>query len=742
MLTPYLVQQDVFLTPSSIIMVIPVSDADLTSALLVDFLESATTGTIGVSASYGGKGALNVLTLATRTYILQITFNHLPFGSRKKNKFKRSPQGQSRLLLQDMILCNDEYSKLSLDMHRVATALYYDHGLLITSAIDLQSLVLIGRRHSFATVLTLLGGRDEVNKSNAFKVFMENGSTSEARNVTVRAWCAWKTSCLDLYMQARPSIQPINTSKLPPNHLRVLANTVRVTYRLNSLKPTTLENDVDTKFGYKSGALHLRSTRFNTRIRVVENQRLVVETEGADGELVQSKGRARRVEGKTAEVSIKNEVPISGDIKVFTLPSEPTSDDSIVKPDIVFERPLNPSQKRAVECILSTEAQDRVCMVQGPPGTGKTTVIAASTINIVRSSQSGNKRSVWLIAQSNVAVKNIAEKLAQSDFFDFKLLVSFDFHFDWHEHLYEKIEKNIIRSDTFNQFSADSLQDILKDCRVMLCTISMLSSPLLISAGFTTTVPPETVVVDEASQIEVGDYLPMFNMLGKSIRKIVYIGDDKQLPPHGESVGARSIFEMTKLRERAVFLDTQYRMPSPIGDFISKHVYDAKLLTEHAIDCRSSCRLVDVHHGTETAHGTSWVNFGERDAVLHLAKKYHAEAKSYRIITPYDPQRSILEDALKNEGLPWEDKCFCVDSFQGNEDDYIIISVVRSGHVGFLKNPQRSNVMLSRCKKSMVICSSRAYLNGAASSTLVGKLAEEWGESAWVSWSDLINGRF
>ncbi|KAI0784594.1 P-loop containing nucleoside triphosphate hydrolase protein [Abortiporus biennis] len=648
MLTPYLVQQDVFLTPSSI-MVIPVSDADLTSALLVDFLESATTGTIGVSASYGGKGALNVLTLATRTYILQITFNHLPFGSRKKNKFKRSLQGQSRLLLQDMILCNDEYSKLSLDMHRVATALYYDHGLFITSAIDLQSLVLIGRRHSFATVLTLIGGRDEVNKSNAFNVFMENSPTSEARSVTVRAWCAWKTSCLDLYTQARPSIQLVNTLKLPPNHLRVLANTVRMTYRLNSLKPTALENDVDTKFGYKSGSLHLRSTRFNTRIRVVENQRLVVETEGADGELVQSKGRARRVEGKTAEVSIKNEVPISGDIKVFTvgkgvpglleaertnivlgvlqgtskifhdplveiiyglvaqLPSEPTSDDSIVKPDIVFERPLNPSQKRAVECILSTEAQDRVCMVQGPPGTGKTTVIAASTINIVRSSQSGNKRSVWLIAQSNVAVKNIAEKLAQSDFFDFKLLVSFDFHFDWHEHLYEKIEKNIIRSDTFNQFSADSLQDILKDCRVMLCTISMLSSPLLISAGFTTTVPPETVVVDEASQIEVGDYLPMFNMLGKSIRKIVYIGDDKQLPPHGESVGARSIFEMTKLRERAVFLDTQYRMPSPIGDFISKHVYDAKLLTEHAIDCRSSCRLVDVHHGTETAHGTSWV---------------------------------------------------------------------------------------------------------------------------------------
>ena len=38
---------------------------------------------------------------------------------------------------------------------------------------------------------------------------------------------------------------------------------------------------------------------------------------------------------------------------------------------------------------------------------------------------------VWVIAHSNVAVKNIAEKLAECDFLDFKLLVSKDFHYDW-----------------------------------------------------------------------------------------------------------------------------------------------------------------------------------------------------------------------------------------------------------------------------------------------------------------------
>jgi regulator of nonsense transcripts 1 len=41
------------------------------------------------------------------------------------------------------------------------------------------------------------------------------------------------------------------------------------------------------------------------------------------------------------------------------------------------------------------------------------------------------ENTIWIIAQSNVAVKNVAEKLAESGFLDFKLLVSTDFHFDW-----------------------------------------------------------------------------------------------------------------------------------------------------------------------------------------------------------------------------------------------------------------------------------------------------------------------
>lgn len=56
----------------------------------------------------------------------------------------------------------------------------------------------------------------------------------------------------------------------------------------------------------------------------------------------------------------------------------------------------------------------------------------------------------------------------------------------------------------------------------------MLATHRLMSAGFTRLVPVETVIVDEASQIELGDYLPLLSRFGSGIEKLVFVGDDKQ----------------------------------------------------------------------------------------------------------------------------------------------------------------------------------------------------------------------
>ena len=44
-----------------------------------------------------------------------------------------------------------------------------------------------------------------------------------------------------------------------------------------------------------------------------------------------------------------------------------------------------------------------------------------------------------------------------------------------------------------------------------------------------------------------------------------------------------------------------------------------------------------------------------------------------------------------------------VDTWQGREADYIIFSTVRTNHLGFLSNPNRMNVALSRARHGLII---------------------------------------
>lgn len=60
----------------------------------------------------------------------------------------------------------------------------------------------------------------------------------------------------------------------------------------------------------------------------------------------------------------------------------------------------------------------------------------------------------------------------------------------------------------------------------------------------------------------------------------------------------------------------------------------------------------------------------EAEAAIRIAGHLHKQGKSYRVITPYDGQRALLEGLLKRDKLPWEDKCFCVDSFQGKFENH------------------------------------------------------------------------
>lgn len=142
-----------------------------------------------------------------------------------------------------------------------------------------------------------------------------------------------------------------------------------------------------------------------------------------------------------------------------------------------------------------------------------------------------------------------------------------------HEHLYQSIRRNIIKSGDFK--AGPMLNQSLKGCHVILCTLSMLSNPRL--NLFTSKIPIKTVVVDEASQIAASNYMAPLKAFS-TIQKLCFIGDDKQckfhfsifmyfsinslicpVPPFGQEdiKDIQSIFEISHLRSQAKFLDTQ-----------------------------------------------------------------------------------------------------------------------------------------------------------------------------------------
>jgi hypothetical protein len=129
---------------------------------------------------------------------------------------------------------------------------------------------------------------------------------------------------------------------------------------------------------------------------------------------------------------------------------------------------------------------------------------------------------VWIVTHSNVAVKNIAETLCKKGV-DFKLLVSKEFYDEWyvlrtpkrylltfrlqrHEHLYAEVERNLIRSDELPKDS-HGMERLLGGSRIILCTLSMLSNDMLHTNGTFDIVPLERLVIDEASQINVFEFL-------------------------------------------------------------------------------------------------------------------------------------------------------------------------------------------------------------------------------------------
>ncbi|KAL0573213.1 hypothetical protein V5O48_008733, partial [Marasmius crinis-equi] len=692
------------------------------------------------------------------------------------------------------------------DIATLALALYSDYGLTIHAGVDLQSGEFepqtdkgkkgkgkgpsrgpgnhAKRLNPFEAILACVGDAVKVHGNNITSIFRDltyqrfTGNSPHNPTLNDMMMRAWVSRFLPTFQngpQTFDSVPRVDLRRFEHTlqQLDVLGKLAGDAFRLDYLQPLQTVHQISGAT-IEDEILHVKNDKFSNRLRPYRDVKVEIQNQQGARYNVSSRstdmyGRdvtlpKNKISGSsqvTAVTSYGRGAPtaadrwraalilriLQGDMKA--LQENPWITNIWFSKDVLLSWPdswqrrksdraltttspaLNDSQTLAVNHMLSPANEHRMVLVQGPPGTGKTSVIA----NYVTTSVNAGGKGIWLIAQSNVAVKNIAEKLLKEDFLDWKLIVSKDFHFEWHEHLYQELSANMIRDDELREGGYKQL----KDCKVILCTLSMLSDTWK-SSNFMRYNPIETLIVDEASQIEIGNYFHPFDMAKNTLRKVCFIGDNKQLPPYGQEQlsNLRSIFEVEHLRGQIDFLDTQYRMPPQIGQFISDHVYNKQLKSNplHPIkDEVLACRLVDAS-GKEERDGDGKT----------MSKSFKEANRSFRIVTPYDGQRNYIESEMKKADMAWEDTCFNVDSFQGNEEDYIIISLVRSRSIGFLTNLRRTNVMLSRCKKGMIVVTSRAFLSGVGSHSLVGDLMrgleERLKSKAWLSKEEIEAGRF
>jgi len=115
-----------------------------------------------------------------------------------------------------------------------------------------------------------------------------------------------------------------------------------------------------------------------------------------------------------------------------------------------------------------------------------------------------------------------------------------------------------------------------------------------------------------------------------------------------------------------------------------------------------------------SASGTSFLNRAEASIcekiVTHFLKS-NVKPSQIGVITPYEGQRAYLVNYMRRSGSLLSDlydqiEVASVDSFQGREKDFIILSCVRSNEnlgIGFLNDPRRLNVALTRARYGLVV---------------------------------------
>ena len=283
----------------------------------------------------------------------------------------------------------------------------------------------------------------------------------------------------------------------------------------------------------------------------------------------------------------------------------------------------------------------------------------------------------------------------------------------------------------------EAIDEILSAADVVCSTNSTAGSDLLQHQTF------DTLIVDEATQATAPScWIPMMHA-----RRAILVGDHKQLPPTilnpeaAEEGLQYTLFErLAKHHETdpgapgsiRSLLRTQYRMHEDIMGFSNRTFYNEKLEADDTVRRHT---LADLG-GTADTMSSEWRPILDPEAPLVFVDTAGIEAperqrsgshsrenpreaelvtqlvtdllnaemapEQIAVISPYDDQVDRIEQRLDVEELEVD----TVDGFQGREKEIVIVSLVRSnehGAIGFLDEPRRFNVALTRAKRKAIV---------------------------------------
>lgn len=408
-----------------------------------------------------------------------------------------------------------------------------------------------------------------------------------------------------------------------------------------------------------------------------------------------------------------------------SLPQERT-DNVVVRTNI----PLTEAQFEACKSAIV----NAVTLIQGPPGTGKTQVACA----IIDCYRRASHEKILAVADSNVAADNLVEGLNRRGINALRIGFGTD------SLLQEESLKGLAKYERYrmlraagmhkeaNSLRAVMILEAVRKHQVIIATCIGSGNDILNGYSF------PYVVIDECAQsIEASNLIP----IGKGCKQLVLIGDHKQLRPtivsQDASRGGLSISFLERLVSSKVapvhLLDVQRRMHPSISEFPNYQFYGGRISDAIPDNARPHVKgfkwpnhgynvaFIDVSSGHPQSHfetvvGTSRSNMLEAEVLLAVLRSIldagDVAESQIGILTPYDAQKWLLKrkiqqlDNINAQNIEVDS----VDGFQGKEKELILFSAVRSNmqkDVGFLRDPRRMNVMMTRARRGLIIIADR-----------------------------------